>query len=237
MIPQNLIDKIHQGRAEFKTFCAGLGGNMIIECPKKSYIVILKFTYSHFIDLPKIFTETDKLKNNVHNVQFKSSNKNRYNYTFRTNFAEASVSKILFITNPAEIRECYQVHDSHIHIDIWRMTTAQNFGNVVSAVANLRTNNESPPLSYGTPADVGAVASVRTGLLNPPTAEYHPQGDVSGLPTINGYRNQLIGDLDVNTGLVALDPTTPTPAFINYQYPILNIDYILVNEQTLETTK
>ena len=234
-IPQNLVDKIHKGKAEFKTFVCGMGGNMIIECPKKSYIVILGFNYSHFIDLKTIgFNE---MRNNcIHNVQFKGANKNRYNYTFRTSFNSIVDSPFYQITTQPEYRSAYQVHDSNIHIDIWRMNSAQNWVNVINAVANLRTNNESPPLSYGTPADATPIPSIVRAVLDPPTAEYHPQGDVAGLPTNNGYRNQFINNINSANGLIP-PIINPANTFLMWNFPILNIDYILVNEPTNEQTK
>jgi hypothetical protein len=233
MIPQNLIDKIHKGRAEFKTFPCGVGGNIILQCPKKSYIVILGFSYSHFCDLKSInFPEVRA--NCVHHVQFKSVNKNRYNYTFRTNFVSIDVTPFFQISNPAEYRKAYQVHDSDIHIDIWRMNSGANWVNIINAVASSRTNNENTPLSYGTPADAFAVPSVRQILMDPPTGEYHPQGDNAGIPTNNGYRSQFIGDINSVTGL---NPPIPANPFVNWSFPILNVDYVLVNEQTNENTK
>jgi len=231
VIPQNLIDKISKGRAEFKTFPCGVGGNIILQCPKKSYIVILGFSYSHFVDL-KSTNPNELIANCIHNVQFKSVNKNRYNYTFRTNLIAFGTG--FQITNPVEYRNAYQTHDSDVHIDIWRMNSANNWVNIVNAVSNARTNNENTPLSYGTPADVNAVPSVRQMVLDPPSAEYHPQGDLAGIPTNNGYRSQFINDININTGL---NPPNPALPLVNWTFPILNVDYVLVNEQTNENTK
>jgi hypothetical protein len=234
-LPQNLVDKIHNGTAEAKTFVCGLGGAIIIQVPKNTYIVITGFSYSHFVDLKGI--GFDEMRANcIHNVQFKSVNKNRYNYLFRTAFNSIVDSPFYQITSPTEYRNAYQVHDSDIHIDIWRMNSVHNWVNILNAVSSARTNNESPPLSYGTPADAFPVPSVVSTILDPPTSKYIPQGDVGGQATTNGYRNQFINDINVANGL---NPPNPNPlnTFASWNFPILNIDYILVSEKPNQHTR
>jgi hypothetical protein len=73
-------------------------------------------------------------------------------------------------------------------------------------------------------------------LLDPPTSKYLPQGDVSGQNTSSGYRNQFINDINIANGL---NPPliNPLNTFLSWNFPILNIDYVLVSEKTNQHTK
>lgn len=236
MIPQNLIEKIHQGNAEYKTFVLGMGGSSIIQIPKKSYIVITSFTFHHFIDRKDTHNLEELAFNVVHNLQFRSSNKNRYNYTFRTNIQNMGAGtwvNTIGILNPAETRQCYQVHDSNIYVECWRMKTTKDWTNLVRTDSLIQTNNENTPLGYGSNAGTSAPTTVRAEI-DSAVSEYQPQGALSGYPQGNQGRNQFINNINKDTALHPIDTTT---LFQNFSFPIINIDYILVSEQTTSHVK
>jgi len=222
MITDNLIRLIESGQAQYKVHTIGIGGSSAILVPKNNYIVIIDFSFSHFIDRPLIAPEdlAQLMDNSVHFVEFRSKG-NAFSYCMRTNFLPV-LNKYVMPVNNAEQYNTYQLHKTDCHIDIWRMEPRNSWTYTYGILPD-KTNEDSKPTGYGTIA----VSNANT-LLDFRFAGfivYYPFGALqsqNGDTFYNTFRCPI-------TSFNALIPIDSAFTGVNYTYPIVNIGYVLVN--------
>jgi len=230
MIPQNLIEKIHRGKAKFQTWATGGTGSTRIPVPKNNYIVIVGFHWSHFSEYDPLSADdriTQMFNHCLHNLIFRSYG-NEFLYALRSTFlyqGEAGAETFHPIQN-TETFETYQVHKTDCHIDIWRINEPSIWSISVSKLSD-KTTELAGPIGYGTLNNTPNQNCLREILFDGVGSQYVPYGENQGLPLQAEWREQFRSNI---TNLTALFPPATTSQDGANTFPILNISYVLVNE-------
>jgi hypothetical protein len=230
MITQNLIELLESGQAQYKTHSLGIAGASYIPVPKNNYIVIVDFTFSHFIDRdwtipppPSQFEDKEYLNNCIHHVEFRSQGQ-AYPFTFRTNFDIISVDKQPYMMprNNNEHIQTYQVHKTDVHIDIWRLNN-RAFWNITYGLLPDKTNEDKQNVGYATLNTGGLVTLLNFNYEGAIT--FYPFGILqAGVGDV--WTSEFRAPVSLRTALFPIDISKDQT---NYNFPILNISYVLVN--------
>ncbi|MEI8136120.1 MAG: hypothetical protein WCH21_02230 [Bacteroidota bacterium] len=232
MITQNLVDLINSGKAQFRNWTTGGTASSRIPVPKNNYIVITDFTYHHFAGrFLNNTTDEEIIKNAfdncVNNLRFNSFGQD-YAYTIRSGFnitrPIVGNSVVINFPNGDTKYDCYQVHKTDVHVDLWRFpnldTWVLNGGNLSD-----KTSEGRAPYGYG------------TAPMNPPAfpvqrsidflgATFVPYGENQGIPLPANWRETFHSDINFNT---ILFPPAINDVDGQFTYPLINISYVLVN--------
>lgn len=231
MIPQNLIEKIHNGKAKFQTWATGGTGSTRIPVPKNNYIVIVGFHWSHFSQYdPLNVTDTrvtQMFDNCLHNLIFRSYG-NEFLYAIRSTFLSQGKTgaETFHPVVPSETFETYQVHKTDCHIDIWRINKVSQWALSMSKLSD-KTTELAGPIGYGTLNNTPNQNCVREILFDGINAQYVPYGENQGLPLQSDWREQFRSNISNQTALFNIDSANQDA--VN-TFPLLNISYVLVNE-------
>jgi len=230
MITQNLVDLIHSGQAQYRTWIIGVSGSSRIPVPKNNYIVITDFHYHHFQDRNPLSVPADRIaemfRNSVHGLSFRSFG-SEFTYMIRSGFLrqpDGGVNNEYLPDSEAKY-DTYQVHKTDCHVDIWRMTDPAiwtlNGGKLDNA-----TSEQAGPLGYGTVNNTPNQNVQRSVLLGGAGQQFVPYGENQGLVLGSDWREQFKNDID---NLSALYPPAIADLDANNTYPIINVGYVLVN--------
>ena len=243
MIPSNLIELIEKGEAQFRNWCTGGSGATRIPVPKNNYIVITDFHFQHFIDVDPL-AESDKeiraelAKNHVHNLAFRSYG-SEYFYGIRSGYQAiaANLDAGLFTIPQVDSKyNCYQVHKTDCHIDIWRYTDYLQWVQAFQPLNDATTETPNP-VGYGTKPNGAPYQDALVGIeFGVGGAVYLPYWLEGGLPfgatpgTVDMFRDSI------NNGTFLFPPDLRRPD-AHFTYPILNISYVLVNHPFNKKTR
>lgn len=232
MLPANLIKLIEEGQAQLKTWTTGATGSQRIPVPRDSYVVIVGWTYHHFVDqstgVP--FDMLEVLKNVVHNVKFASDANHTFMYCVRSAFTPQLWNGNEFIVPviPDTHYETYQIHKTDVHIDIWRLPDYSKWATTYNKLA-ATTSEPAGPIGYGSTQNPPSQNVIKQIFFGGGTLQqYLPYGDLNNItPIVGEFREQFFANIDANSLLLppALDQTGG-----NYTYPIINIDYVLIDK-------
>ena len=236
MITQNLIDLIHSGKGKYANWCTGITGSQRIPVPRNNYIVITDFTFYNFMDRSALLADhnlQEPFRRCIHNLKFKSYG-NEFLYIHRSNFiiqANPVVSNQSYIFMPLtnyDKYDTYQVHKTDCHIDIFSLNNTQLNVSTFTRL-NDKTTEDPGTQGYGTfPGGTPATNTVVETLLGGPGGpQFLPYGDLSGIPQLPGWRENLRADIDATTGI---QPPRKSEIEAPFTFPLLNIGYVLINE-------
>ena len=235
MIPQNLIELIESGQAQFRNWCTGGTGSSRIPVPKNNYIVIVGFTWHHFADVDPLATQDAAIiastnENKIHQLAFRSFGQ-EYFYGIRSSIYPINPNQqndwghFAPFQNDTQYN-CYQVHKTDVHVDIWRYTSYKNWLTAFGLL-NDKTQENPAPIGYGSaPTGTPALNCVREIQWGAGLSSFFPYGENQGLPLTGGWTEMFrVGVYNV-TALFPPDLRRPDA---HYTYPLLNIAYVLVN--------
>ena len=230
MLTQNLTNLIETGQAQFRNWVTGATGSSRIPVPKNNYVVITGFHFFHFGDIDPLSQEAtiDQLmRNTMHQIMFRSYGQ-EYFYGVRSSFLRSITStglEMAIPTQPETFFDCYQVHKTDVHVDIWRYPKPKDWVGGSFTRLNDKTTEPPSPSGYGTfPIGVPAL-NVQTEV-NFGAGTFYPYGEQSGFTLTGGWQENFRTGI---TNLTALFPPAQGDNSAQYTFPLVDISYVLVN--------
>ena len=226
MLTQKLEQLIWEGKASYKTWALGVGAASTIKVQKNSFICIVKFSFSPFLDTAEIapFSVSKAAECSAHTVRFQAvGGSKQYYYNFRNSFninvnAYGAGTFLPLPSQDAKDVDTYMMFDKDVRIDIWKLKAPKFWGGAAYLTLQPVANEVKPPVGYGTviPVNRNVNLGAGDGLYIPPLKEY------VDLPAYADYREQYYNNVSANTQLGAISASDQGP----YQYPLINVGYV-----------
>lgn len=237
MITPKIEELLWNGNAKYESFTLGGSGTLTINQQPGSFIIITDFLFFPFIDRnPQDTNQADLFEYTravQHTIRFKSNN--LYYYNFRNNITQINHSpqgtgdRQTYFTpvDTALKTDCYQVHRSTIQIDIFKLLNPVDWNSFSIDPVPGKSNEFAPGNGYLGLSQVSKIEMQGNVNYVPLTAERSQY--VNPL----GYREQFYSDIDITSEL-KFPLITPQCHDGVYQYPLVNINIVRVNENINE---
>jgi len=237
MLTKRLEDLLWDGHAEYKTHIHGVSGAGTIPVPNKAFIVILGFTYYDFIDVDgdggTDYTPNMARRNTLVTFTATKTKKN-WQYAVRDTFTTSGLqgnTEATVVGGAHRYFHCYQLHKDDVAIDIIKYRPTKQWGG--NTKLPFTPDSNEPPVKlqgYGITVDV-----IQNQFLEAPTgqnlvpAKKRARTGHFATDTDDTIRSSYIVETDSLTSLNDIVQGS-LEAVGNQAYPILNIDYVLINQ-------
>jgi len=238
MLTPKLEELIWNGKAKYMTHIHAVSGAGTVPVPENSFVIVIGFTYYDFIDTGDKENDNTFSKNmarrNTQVTFTDTKNGVTHRYAVRDNFTSVGTQPTnqsgVVVGGAHRYFDCYLMHKNDIAIDILKYQDTRNWG--ATTKAPFTPGTYEPPVTkggYGKTIDVIQTQDlVVAGQQLVPAYKRARSGHFDP-SLIVSTRNEYIVDGDATSAIQDILQSGGDGQG-NQQYPILNIDYILIND-------
>ena len=260
MIPTEIEKDFKSGKAKYKTFQTGMGGQSVLKVPDNSYIVIFNYQfspaggglqfYTSTAEQNTILTPPEAQPFETQQVSFFTGN-DLHTFVHHVDIRNAgrAIARYMDMDNTPQVQPTYIISNQNVDIMVGLMVRVDTEGAQVSLGPIQVTQNTPFAVSYGNDGNIHAVqtyiSSATASVFTQPSVENDVDFYNTGFATEPGAQDQFFVKPESGsaaTGIGLIDPSEylfnqlGDPTFVN-RYAcnyFLNVQYALYLNQVPE---